>query len=345
MKLSLPTALVVIALVMVPLTASAGEAPLATPDPVAFYQFQGDRLADLNLQGEVVRARIVYELDGLTLQTEKFSFLLGAGETATFPVPDPVTLQKAASGPGTLTVQVYVEDTLLDSFGAADFRAYNLQLLQKQGAELGRLVARWSRERGASVATEVEDRPAEHGVLVGSAPLASLGTKSYSCQLDCGNEYRECVRQGWSGCETGRYYCLLGCPDYDSDGDGVNNGSDNCPEVSNPNQADCDGDGKGDLCDSVNATWQTIIPEQTCMTDKDDHVVYITFEHHVEKKQRDVSNCNQPDRWKRRIRDSSDCVGLSDWYCCRGLDASILAVGDNPNYWCDDAIRNTNYCH
>ncbi len=36
----------------------------------------------------------------------------------------------------------------------------------------------------------------------------------------------------------------------DRDGDGVNDGSDNCPDVSNANQADLDGDGQGDACDS-----------------------------------------------------------------------------------------------
>ena len=37
--------------------------------------------------------------------------------------------------------------------------------------------------------------------------------------------------------------------DVDDDGDGVADGSDNCPVVSNPGQADLDSDGLGDLCD------------------------------------------------------------------------------------------------
>lgn len=41
----------------------------------------------------------------------------------------------------------------------------------------------------------------------------------------------------------------LGRPDYD--GDGILNANDNCPLVSNPDQADGDGDGIGDVCDSV----------------------------------------------------------------------------------------------
>ncbi len=38
-------------------------------------------------------------------------------------------------------------------------------------------------------------------------------------------------------------------PDPDSDGDGLSNGQDNCPTVSNPDQSNLDGDGTGDVCD------------------------------------------------------------------------------------------------
>lgn len=40
------------------------------------------------------------------------------------------------------------------------------------------------------------------------------------------------------------------CPDpNDTDGDGINDGCDNCPASANPDQADIDGDGIGDICD------------------------------------------------------------------------------------------------
>lgn len=37
----------------------------------------------------------------------------------------------------------------------------------------------------------------------------------------------------------------------DADGDGVPNGTDNCPDVANPDQADTDGDGIGDACEGT----------------------------------------------------------------------------------------------
>lgn len=48
--------------------------------------------------------------------------------------------------------------------------------------------------------------------------------------------------------------CVLAAavaPPVDTDGDGVNDDVDNCPDVANADQADADGDGIGDACDTV----------------------------------------------------------------------------------------------
>ena len=56
-----------------------------------------------------------------------------------------------------------------------------------------------------------------------------------------------------SGLIRGLFFLFLvafiGCPLTDSDGDGVNNAVDNCPDVPNPEQQDADGDGTGDACE------------------------------------------------------------------------------------------------
>jgi hypothetical protein len=51
-------------------------------------------------------------------------------------------------------------------------------------------------------------------------------------------------------CQDGM--CLAG-PERDHDGDGVCDGNDNCPDVPNPDKADLDGDGIGDVCDPNDA--------------------------------------------------------------------------------------------
>lgn len=52
---------------------------------------------------------------------------------------------------------------------------------------------------------------------------------------------------------------IIGAPiaSDDRDGDGVSDGSDNCPSVANPDQADVDGNGVGDRCDP----WTDVLPD------------------------------------------------------------------------------------
>jgi len=81
---------------------------------------------------------------------------------------------------------------------------------------------------------------------------------------ECGGAGQQCCGGSSYGCGAGLqcagsiicddHGCLptcISCPD--GDGDGVCNSRDNCPSVSNPTQANCDGDTYGDACDSVDA--------------------------------------------------------------------------------------------
>ena len=126
--------------------------------------------------------------------------------------------------------------------------------------------------------------------------------------------------------------------------DGVLDRIDNCLIVANPDQVNCDGDRFGDACDSLDARYAPVSgTDQTCMTDKDDHVTHFSFEHHVEYIERDVSSCGAPDRLGRRIRDEATCFNISDEDCCRLLTGSLSATGASPEPWCTSR-RNQNFC-
>tara|TARA_Y100001970_G_C14240339_1_gene864530 strand:- start:480 stop:1181 length:702 start_codon:yes stop_codon:yes gene_type:complete len=64
------------------------------------------------------------------------------------------------------------------------------------------------------------------------------------------------LMNGWSGGNTANFIqqlvdeCGVLCEgNPDIDGDGIVSSEDNCPNISNPDQLDSDGDGLGDLCD------------------------------------------------------------------------------------------------
>ena len=95
--------------------------------------------------------------------------------------------------------------------------------------------------------------------LGAGSPLHSLAAAdcASNCDTDrtwCYENTPECAGVDYCDtCENQYYSCLNNCSaSSDDDGDGVPNGSDNCPSVANSDQADCDGDGIGDACDSFN---------------------------------------------------------------------------------------------
>jgi hypothetical protein len=188
-------------------------------------------------------------------------------------------------------------------------------------------------DASATVSTEQQ--------VIGDPCLSACRMENMGCIRDCAHD----PNGGDCGCAADYYSCTLSCPNGDNDADGVHNGVDNCPSVANANQADCDGDGMGDACDNLNANYQPVSGDHTCWTDKDDHVVYTTFENHVQHQEHDVSACHAPDRWIGRVAQSNDCFNLDDRTCCLGLRNSISSFGDDPNFWCSDPNRDRNRCH
>jgi hypothetical protein len=171
------------------------------------------------------------------------------------------------------------------------------------------------------------------------------------CLTGCRQEHLACIRDcarspdGTDcGCSQQLADCELSCPNADSDSDGAQNGVDNCPSISNPTQANCDGDAFGDVCDSLNASYQPVTSDHTCWTDKDTHFPHFTFENHVQRKEQDVSSCGAPDRFIGRVAASNNCFNISDFDCCIGLRFSIASFGDDPFFWCNDLNRDRNRC-
>jgi Thrombospondin type 3 repeat len=175
-----------------------------------------------------------------------------------------------------------------------------------------------------------------------------------ACLNSCRQEYLVCIRDcaqspdgSDCGCPTQYAACQLGCPNGDSDADGVRNGVDNCPTVANANQANCDGDGYGDACDPLNANYQPVTAEHTCWVANytNSHLNRV-IEDRVEHREHDVS-CGAPDRWVRRATPALSCAGhLTDSECCTAvLGPTIQSFGDDAIFWCADANRNKNRCH
>ena len=109
---------------------------------------------------------------------------------------------------------------------------------------------------GDNYTDTVFDQEATDPITSGAAPF----TGTFQPEGDLSLLYGEFSGGDWTlnvsdgaGGDTGTINSwsleICGVPQLDDDGDGVPNGSDNCPDTANVDQADMDTDGIGDVCD------------------------------------------------------------------------------------------------
>jgi hypothetical protein len=111
------------------------------------------------------------------------------------------------------------------------------------------------------------------------------------------------------------------------DTDGVPSPNDNCVCTNNTNQADCDNDGKGNVCDTVNGTFVAVDRWYACASDYDIHAGYYDMEVQEHRQFEDISACNSADRWDRRTRTQHCPIVIDSGDCCEAACSNPADTG------------------
>lgn len=151
------------------------------------------------------------------------------------------------------------------------------------------------------------------------------------CSVAC-NAQSDCS----TSCHTGGSWTTCGgystC-NSDPDGDGWHT-NDNCPYQYNPNQANCDGDSQGDVCDAEDSNYQQTGPTQSCYIVDRLHFLYRDQRLFQEGYFVDQSSCGKPPQWRKVAELTGTCylaLATSATTCCLALwnSSACALIGNN----------------
>ena len=160
----------------------------------------------------------------------------------------------------------------------------------------------------------------------------SFATAYADCPTGCLNSYNECSGS-CSQCNCSQEYewCLDSCQYVDTDGDGLTDPNDNCPDAYNPNQANCDNDSVGDACDTQDNSWALIaIGTTKCAVDEGSKPagkeIKISYQDTYQ------SACTGTTCYKKVGKYTYTCTWYTEsndlWHCCRAKRCGLNSFQD-----------------